>query len=326
MNILLSIIICTFNRQELLKNAVLSLFHQINIDSSSIEIIVIDNNSTDKTKESIIQLQKENKNLYYFLEVQQGLSFARNRGYKEAHGNYIAYLDDDALAPENWIDTALQIMGTYDPDAFGGPIYPFYLNEKPNWFKDEYEIRMHQENTGWLKKENYLSGSNMLFKRDILHEFKGFDTNLGMTGKKIAYGEETELVMRLHNANKKLYYDRKLIVKHLVPEFKQHLSYFIYKQIKQVKSLSAIKTENEFYDPLSSVLQSVEHTEKLIETFCDEYEDKSISENRVIEAVIPLLKDALLHHEKSKHHYAKKRKLRDKILDLNLRKLMAWIK
>ena len=97
----LSVIICTYNRVELLGKCVNSLMTQT-ARKENYEIIVIDNNSTDNTADLIRKIKIINSNLRYVKEANQGLSYARNRGWKEAKGEYIAYIDDDCKADNNW--------------------------------------------------------------------------------------------------------------------------------------------------------------------------------------------------------------------------------
>ena len=73
----LSIIICTFNRANFLKSCINSIIDQIH-EHKNIEILIIDNNSKDNTKELVKNYNSNN--IVYYLETQQGLSFARNKG------------------------------------------------------------------------------------------------------------------------------------------------------------------------------------------------------------------------------------------------------
>jgi len=320
---LLSIVICTFNRCELLKSAIKSCIDQT-AEKSLFEIIVIDNNSTDQTQ--LICQNYESFGVKYFLEKEQGLSSARNAGYKVASGDYIGYLDDDAIAEINWASKAIKIIKDQYPDAFGGPIFPLYLNQKPEWFKDEYEIRMHQDFTGWLAKSNYLSGSNMFFRKSILEEFGGFNKTLGMKGSDLAYGEETELIIKMHKADKKVFYDQELTVNHLVPEFKQNLSYFIYKQIEQAQLAAKLSPTSSFYDPLSEIIEYIKTIDSISLNFKQAYINHDKIENSVIEKILTYISKLIIHNEKVKNNYLGKRRFKDKILDMNLRKLLHAIK
>jgi hypothetical protein len=174
---------------------------------------------------------KKMTNLSYVMEPVQGLSSARNRGSQETQCEYVAYMDDDAKAPEKWVTQALSIIDQHKPDIFGGPIYPYYITDKPSWFKDEYEYRIHANYTGWLKNE-MISGSNYIIRKELLERLGGFDPNIGMKGKELGYGEESALLLKAREINSKIYYSLDLIMLHLVPPFKMNIYYFITSSFK----------------------------------------------------------------------------------------------
>src|SRR5215813_5826726 len=100
---LFSVVICTYNRLDHLVNSVESALHQT-IDAANYEVIVVDNCSTDGTAEAIQKLIGEHPNLRYLYETRLGLANARNSGWQAAQGTYVAFLDDDAKAENNWLE------------------------------------------------------------------------------------------------------------------------------------------------------------------------------------------------------------------------------
>ena len=132
MSVIFSVIICTYNRVGLLSGALESIGHQ-KFDNKKFEIIVVDNNSTDYSKSLVESFIKKYPNTRYIIEPHQGLSFARNRGWMEARGEYVAYIDDDARAEKNWLEVALMCFKEIQPEpkVVGGPILPYYTIEKP---------------------------------------------------------------------------------------------------------------------------------------------------------------------------------------------------
>ncbi|WP_288911006.1 glycosyltransferase family 2 protein, partial [uncultured Thomasclavelia sp.] len=89
-NVLVSAIITTHNRLELLKRAIQSVYNQT---YSNIELIVVDDASDDGTKEWAEQ--QSFKFIYIPKEKSKGGNYARNLGIKSSHGKYVAFLDDD---------------------------------------------------------------------------------------------------------------------------------------------------------------------------------------------------------------------------------------
>ena len=124
---LMSIIVCTYNRCESLRDTMTALKQQRLGPGDAVELLIVDNNSNDETKEVIDDLSKEfSFPVRYIFEPAQGLSFARNRGVKEAKGEFIAFTDDDVIPSENWISNLRAAFMQYDADCIGGPlISPF---------------------------------------------------------------------------------------------------------------------------------------------------------------------------------------------------------
>jgi glucosyl-dolichyl phosphate glucuronosyltransferase len=256
-----TVVVCTFNRAAILKLCLESLVTQ-RTSPSHFEIIVVDNNSSDDTKEVVSSFLGRAGNIRYVLETNQGLSHARNRGYREAAAGYVGYIDDDAKAPEDWVAKAMEIIRGHGPDVFGGSIYPFYLTEKPEWFDDKYEVRVHHEKTGWIPEDSkrFLSGSNVFFRKSLLEEYSGFKPELGMSGTEIGYGEETEIIVRALKEHRKVYHSRDLVVLHLVPEHKMQLWFHIYSNYRWGKdnvTLRQLKYESGAVLELAGMIDSV---------------------------------------------------------------------
>jgi len=100
----ISIVICTYNRSALLKKALDSVLNINTRPEISYEVIVIDNNSTDDTQSVVKSNEpKFDGRLKCFIELNKGLSNARNRGIKESEGGIIVFTDDDVKVDRDWI-------------------------------------------------------------------------------------------------------------------------------------------------------------------------------------------------------------------------------
>lgn len=199
------------------------------IDSSkfdSVDIIVIDNNSTDNTK---YEVEKFNSSkIKYIFEPNQGLSYARNSGYKAAKSEWVAYLDDDATAFPNWLDRIYWVITETDFDLFGGIYLPWYRDGKKKWYLDEYAT-----NNTWMKYEKIseltiqnFSGGNCVFKKSILEEVGGFVGHLGMSGATVSYGEESYIQNKIRACGYKIGFDPEMLINHYVPLYKQTFPWF----------------------------------------------------------------------------------------------------
>jgi glucosyl-dolichyl phosphate glucuronosyltransferase len=221
-NELISVVICTYNRADLARQAIASALAQ-DFPKSEYELLIVDNSSTDLTCAMAQEFCQAYPNIRYVLENKVGLSHARNRGWQEAAGEYVAYIDDDCKVPPTWLLAASKVIEQVHPVAFGGPSYAFYNSQKPAWFKDEYGSHVQGQEMRPLKAREYLDGMNMFIRADALEQVDGFNPDFGMKGKKIAYGEETDLIYRLREQSEEIYYAPEVFVYHLVRTEKMSL-------------------------------------------------------------------------------------------------------
>jgi glycosyltransferase involved in cell wall biosynthesis len=233
-----TVVVCTHRRFKLLEDCLDSLITQTASDSM-FEVIVVDNDSfPNEEVKKIVSSKSDCVNITYYHENKLGLAQARNTGGKMAKSDYVAYIDDDAKAPPDYVEKALEIIEKIKPDYFGGPYFPYYISDKPKWFRDEYESGITALSSKYLLPGEYLNGTNMIYKKTLLEELNWFDTTFGMTGNKIAYGEETDLQIKAFEKIKNLkgYYSRDLFVYHLVPPIKLKLSDRLKRKYKNGKS------------------------------------------------------------------------------------------
>jgi glycosyltransferase involved in cell wall biosynthesis len=224
--VLFTIIVCTYNRADILKITLPCYTSLIKPSAVKLELIIVDNNSNDETKTIAKGFTTKNKddfaNLVYVFEPKQGLSHARNTGYKHAKGDYIAYIDDECILPENWLAEAITTIKKQNNPAFlGGPYYGKFLPDRSSiWYKESFrDFYLLQKNVpDGVLKNNYLSGCNFITRRDVFTKIDLFDTNLGMTGNTLNYGEEQDFQRRFISQypDEVIWYNSKLFVWHLI--------------------------------------------------------------------------------------------------------------
>lgn len=219
-----SICICTYNRASQLARCLESVLSQ-DYPSEDYEILVVDNGSTDHTGIVLQEYRKKSARLRTCYESEAGLSRARNRAGDEAHGEWLCYLDDDAIAPDGWLSTAAQVIETEAPDLVGGPVVPFYDTPRPAWFLDAYGTIGHGDRACWLPPGKHLLGGNLFIRRAIFDSSGGFPLEFGMIGSREYYGDETAFQNRLRRSRPDLrvFYDPMLTVRHRVAPHKMSL-------------------------------------------------------------------------------------------------------
>ena len=215
---LISVVVCTYNRADLVRQALQSLREQT-ADPATFEVIVVDNVSTDRTAAVVHALIERGwAQLSYVYEPEQGLSVARNTGMRRARGTYVAYIDDDARAAPDWIESVARCARERSPDGIGGPIMPYYVTERPDWFLDRYQVRPITGQSRYLVYGESFCGSNMAFRKKVLEDLNGFSARYGMRGDRLGWGEETDLCRRYfkYTARPTFYCSQDAIVYHLV--------------------------------------------------------------------------------------------------------------
>ena len=103
----ISVIVPTYNRKGKLKDCLESLFRQ-DYPPGNFEIIVIDDGSTDGTREMVGNLSKKHQNLKYFFQQRKGPASARNLGIEEARAGIVGFTDTDCILKDNWIRKMLE--------------------------------------------------------------------------------------------------------------------------------------------------------------------------------------------------------------------------
>ena len=204
-----SVVVPTYNRSALLQRALLSLFSQ-RVEGLNFEIIVIDNNSSDDTSDVVAAMQaKSPVNLRLVRETRQGNAYARNAGIDAAQAPIIAFLDDDVVADENWVQT---IKTTFDRDpqiAFvGGRVLPLWESEPPSWLNQSHWAPLALLDYG--QEERTIAGdaplglltANMGVRREVFDEVGRFSPALQRVKGSIGSMEDHEFLLRMCRSGK----------------------------------------------------------------------------------------------------------------------------
>jgi len=231
----LSIIICSYNRASYIEAAFDSLYNQSS-GLESFETIIVDNNSTDNTSEVFKNWRASHTNgsFTYLTESKQGASFARNTGAASAKGQWLCFMDDDAIANSNYVENIIKHIET-KPDAigFGGRIIPKYIPSAPKWMS--YYVSSLVGNFDYaptacaFENGKYPIESNMIVKKAVYDSIGGFNTNLpGVVGTLRIGGEGKELFYKILSLGHTIYYDPSICVQHVV-EVKKLTKEYMYR-------------------------------------------------------------------------------------------------
>ncbi|GAB6066976.1 glycosyltransferase family 2 protein [Methylothermus subterraneus] len=218
---MISIVICTYNRAEILADTLKSFLacERAGIDH---EVLVVDNNSQDNTREVVQQFIDRDPTIGYLQESMQGLSHARNRGIRCATGKIIAFVDDDVYFSPNWLTELEETFGDPEVACMGGKSIPLFEDGKPPWLTEDilpvYGSTRSGEASKLMQYPEHPFGLNMAFRREVFETVGLFNPKLGRIGKNLLSNEESELFWRIHRAGLKVAYNPNAIIYHRIPK------------------------------------------------------------------------------------------------------------
>lgn len=230
---MLTVIICTYNRAKYIGPLLESLAAN-DLAKSEYEILLVDNNCTDNTRAICDAFAAAHKDVRfrYVVEPEQGLSAARNKGIKEAKGDIIVYVDDDALVDAHYLrDYAEWFAAHQETMACGGPIEPLYETEEPKWMSPYTKALL----TAWMNygdkvreypKGRYPGGGNAAYRKEVFDKVGLFNTALGRKGGNLMGSEEKDIFDKMHALHMQVLYLPTPVLHHCIPQAKLEKDYF----------------------------------------------------------------------------------------------------
>lgn len=231
--------VCTYNRANNLPRCLGALARQKGVEHLDWEVQVVDNNSSDGTRDMVERLAKELPiKIRYTFEAEQGLNYARNTGVRQSEGTYFSYVDDDIEVSPDWLAALHGNFVRNDADAVGGRIHLDPSTRLPAWIRDN-------EMKGFLGfqdfgdepfrmdgAQRYPFGGNMSFHRRVVERIGYFNPLLGRKGagtkrSELFKGAETDYFHRLAaSGDPRIFYEPRAIVYHQVMPFQIEKKYF----------------------------------------------------------------------------------------------------
>ena len=228
------IVIPTRNRSKLLEACLLSLLNQ-SVDGSRYEVCVVNNASTDNTDQMVKGLigKFPNHRLFMVDEPTLGLSYARNRGMESTDAPLLAYGDDDATMPEDWVERFLTRFQELPEKVVkvGGEIIPVWEAPRPDWISDPMlclltaHSSILSDEARLCKSGEVLVECNCCYRREALKKMGGFPTMLGRKGNNLLSGDSA-VDYRLAFEGKAFFYDPAIVIRHFIHADRLTLNWF----------------------------------------------------------------------------------------------------
>ena len=212
-----SVVIPTYNRSALLRSTVDSVLNQDT--QTTFEVILIDNNSSDDTKDVVASLiETYPGKVRYVVERKQGNAHARNRGIEEARGAIVAFVDDDVTVDKNWLTSLKTILDARSDLSFvGGKVLPQWNGPPPSWLTPDHWAPLALLDYG--NDEFAISGNsprglltaNIAFRRNVFEETGMFLPDLQRVKDMIGSMEDHEFLLRVCRSGKQGIYTPRMI-------------------------------------------------------------------------------------------------------------------
>jgi glycosyltransferase involved in cell wall biosynthesis len=235
--VLITVAICTRNRASFLEQAVCSVVPQMTGDA---ELLIVDNASTDNTPELAARLAAASPNVKVWREDELGLSVARNAALKLARGQFVLFLDDDAVAEPGWLAAYQRFLSAPPSEKIavvGGAVFYKYEKPPPSWLNPDGVFDLGDSQKCLPYRDSPL-GCNVAYFRKAALAVGMFDTQLGRKGEKMMCREESDLNLRLQDAGYEIWWLPDAAIRHVVHADRLNLRWVMYSAFKEGQSVA----------------------------------------------------------------------------------------
>jgi len=230
----IDVILPTFNRELLLERALDSLFAAERPDGLDVQVIVVDNASTDGTRALVLaQMNRFGGRLHYLFEPTPGKPHALNAGIAATQGDLIGLIDDDEEIAPDWFRVIWrQFAAEPDLDFIGGKCLPRWGAQRPDWLGNHYLGVIGWVDPGPQRQlmdgsyQGMLMGGNAVVRRRTLEAVGSYSSELSRTGTRLLGCEDEDMYHRVLEHGARGVYVPELVIFHYVPEERLSKKYF----------------------------------------------------------------------------------------------------
>ncbi len=221
-----SIVLCTKNRAHLLESALASIA-AIDYPNGAFELVLVDNGSTDGTRALVDRFRGSvSFDVRYAFEERPGLSAARNRGIREARGEYVFFTDDDQHVDSKVLAEHERVAVRFGARVQQGGIELRFIAERPRWLEGELAAVLGETARLSEGPQNIaLYGGNMCFRREVFTSSIAFREDLGKGAA--GYSEDIEITRRLEAAGERVVYAPSARIFHVIGHDRAKVAFFV---------------------------------------------------------------------------------------------------
>jgi len=248
----LDVLIPTHNRSQMLRECLEAILKAESPEGLCWRVTVIDNNSSDDTRNVVESFLSRFRNrLRYLFEAQPGKSAALNLGITSSDRTLIGMIDDDELIDRQWLTVIRDTFNEADLDYIGGPYYGLWRAERPKWLPPGYPAVLSADDPeSWPRhpkmfdEENmFLRGGNAIVRRAVFDRVGLYTHGLGKC-------EDHDMFNRLRGAGMRGLFVPGLIIHHIVPADRTTRAYFrnwVWSRALSLAIMDRVAPENVVY-------------------------------------------------------------------------------
>ena len=218
----ISVVVVTYNRAGMLQNALTTLVNQMTEDRFSLEILVIDDGSTDITETAQSFADNHTRPVRYIHKEHGGEGRARNKGVLEARGEWLAFFDDDQLAAPLWLTELYKVAQEMGADCVDGPVFlmlpdscPLQLGQKSRRVLGE---KIFSQSNGQHPGKEYVGAGNVLIRKSLFEQVGLFDVTFRQ-------GVDEDFFRRLQKGGFRFCYSPQAVAYHVIPPMRLQRAY-----------------------------------------------------------------------------------------------------
>ena len=250
----LTLVICTYNRSQLLLKALASINNADMPAHVDFKILIIVNACADDTVDQLQAYQNRSTTTHllpiqFIEELNAGKSYALNKALSLIDDGWIAFIDDDHRVDHQYLNALVETITIYpDASVFCGKIIPDWTGQEPSWVHDEdcYKItpfpvpnfNLGDKVLSSLEELFIPGGGNLIVNKKVFDIVGNFSEVLGPVGHNLMGSEDSDFVLRAIKAKQELVYIPRIIQYHYVELRHLKLDYLMVKSFQRNRSIT----------------------------------------------------------------------------------------